>query len=88
MKALTKSQERAKRQAEWDAEQARVEALGNLFSALPDCTARHALMAAMIDRIWALYNECRLEEGDAILEFLPNDEARKLLDDYFSDEPS
>lgn len=80
-KAEREAQERA-----WNAEQARVEALGNLFSALPAGPEKTALLLAMRDRIIDLYNNVRMEEGDAILEFLPNDFARELLDWYFWDE--
>jgi hypothetical protein len=75
--------EREEQEAKWIANEQRVKALGNLFSALPRCPEVTALHAAMSDRIIDLYNEMRFEEGDAILEFLPNEYARKLLDWYF-----
>lgn len=79
-------QERERREAEWNAEQERVRKLGELFEALPDGPPKAGLQEAMSDRIIDLYNNVRFEEGDAILEFLPNDYARKLLDWYFDED--
>lgn len=78
-------QEKAEREAAWEAEQARVKALGDLFAALPDGHQKAALLDAMTDRIIDLYNNVRFEEGDAILEFLPTGHARELLDWYFDE---
>ena len=86
MARLSQKQEREQREAEWKANEERVRALGDLFSALPDGSAKTALWTAMADRIVDLYNNVRMAEGDAILEFLPNDYARKLLDWYFHDD--
>jgi hypothetical protein len=86
MARKTKAQEQAERDAAWQAEQERVRKLGDLFYALPAGAQKIALQKAMRDRIIDLYNECRLEQGDAILEFLPNEFARKLLDWYFPDD--
>lgn len=82
----SKKQEREAAEAAWNAEQARVEALGNLFSALPECGAKLALQTAMRDRVIDLYNESHFERGDVLLEFLPNKFARELLDWYFPDD--
>jgi hypothetical protein len=82
---LTKK-ERERRKAEWRANEDRVRKLGDLFSALPACPEKEALWAAMADRIIDLFNESKFEEGDAVLEFLPNDYARQLLDWYFDDD--
>lgn len=78
--------EREKREAAWKAEQERVRKLGNLFEALPDGPQKAALQEALSDRVIELYNNVRFEEGDAILEFLPNEYARKLLDWYFDED--
>lgn len=75
--------EREKREAEWRAEEDRVRKLGDLFSALPACHQRDALQEAMSDRVIELFNAAKFQEGDAIIEFLPNDYARQLLDWYF-----
>lgn len=85
---LTKKQkqERAERDAVWQANEDRMALQCWLFEELPDGTQKDALQMAMRDRIITLYNECRFEEGDAILEFLPNAFARKLLDWCFPDE--
>lgn len=85
-KAQRAKQERAQREAAWEAEQARVQALGDLFTALPEGPQKDALLAAMTDRIIDLYNNVKFEEGDAILEFLPNDVARRFLDWYFNED--
>jgi hypothetical protein len=78
--------ERAEREAAWEAEQARVRALGDLFTALPEGHQKAALLDAMTDRVIQLYNEVKHEQGDAILEFMPNDHARDLLDWYFDED--
>lgn len=86
---ITKEQraarDKAEREAAWEAEQARVRALGDLFTALPEGHQKAALLDAMTDRIISLYNEAKHEQGDAILEFLPNDYAQELLDWYFDE---
>lgn len=85
-KAARFKEERERREAEWAAENDRVRKLGELFEAIPDGHQKEALKDAMIDRIIYLYNNVRFEEGDAILEFLPNDDARRLLDWYFDED--
>lgn len=82
----SKKEERERREAEWRAEEERVRKLGDLFSALPDGPAKVALHAAMSDRVIDLYNDAKFEQGDAIMEFLPNDYARRLLDWYFDED--
>lgn len=82
----SKKQEREEREAAWRANEERVRKLGELFSALPNGRAKTGLWVAMAERIVDLYNNVRMEEGDAILEFLPNDYARKLLDWYFHED--
>jgi hypothetical protein len=84
-KADRAKREKAERESAWEAERARVKALGNLFTSLPECHHKAALLDAMTDRIIHLYNERKHEQGDAILEFLPNDYARELLDWYFDE---
>lgn len=82
----SKQQERERREAEWAAEQERVRLLGCLTEAIPAGPAKRALLTAMRDRIIDLYNASRFEHGDVLLEFMPNDYARKLLDWYFPDD--
>ncbi len=84
-KAERARKERERREAEWQAEQERVRKLGDLFDALPDGPQKTALKEAMTDRIIDLYNHNELEKGDILLEFLPNDYARKFLDWYFDE---
>lgn len=86
MAPKSKRQERQEREAEWEAEQERVRKLGELFEALPDCPQKEALKEAMTDRIIDLYNNVKWEHGDALLEFLPNEHARRLLDWYFDED--
>lgn len=85
-KAERAKKERDERNAAWAAEAERVRRLGDLFDALPDSPQKSALLAAMTDRITDLYNNVRFEHGDVLLEFLPNDYARQLLDWYFDDD--
>lgn len=54
-----------------------------LAASLPGCPEVRALRKAMLDTAWRLLDETRCEEADAILEFLPPDQARALLDEYF-----
>jgi hypothetical protein len=77
---------REKREREWLDEQARVQRSGAMFEALPTCAAVEALKVVMTDRIVWLYDRGRMEEGDAILEFLPNNWAMQLLDWYFDED--
>lgn len=60
--------------------------LGDLFESLPACWQKEALKEKMSDQIIELYNNCKWTEGDAILQFLPNDYAKQLLDWYFHDD--
>lgn len=56
-----------------------------LFSALDPCPAKDRLLKTMEDRIIWLLDNCRHEEADALLEFVPEDAAAALLDEYFAD---
>lgn len=85
-KAERAKAEKAEREAAWEAEQARVKALGDLFSALPEGHQKAALLDAMTDRIIDLYNNVKHEQGDVLLEFLPNDYAQRFLDWYFDED--
>ena len=82
----SKKEERERREAEWLAEQERVRLLGCLTEALPAGEPKRAMLTGMRDRIIDLYNASRFEHGDVLLEFMPNDYARKLLDWYFPDD--
>lgn len=81
----SKKAEQEAADARWMAEEARIQKLGDLFSALPDGGAKTALLDAMTDRVIELFNGAKFAEGDAILEFLPNDHAKRLLEWYFDD---
>lgn len=85
-KADRAARDKAEREAAWEAEQARVRALGDLFSAVPEGPQKVALLGAMTDRVIELLNECRHEQADILIEFLPNDIARRLLDWYFDED--
>lgn len=85
-KSKTANRERAEREAAWEAERARVRALGDLFSAVPEGPQKGALLGAMTDRVIELFNECRDEQADILIEFLPNDIAQRLLDWYFDED--
>lgn len=52
-----------------------------------DGDAARALRDIARDKIISLYNDSRLEEGDALLFILPTAEALELLDWYFDEEP-
>lgn len=78
--------ERERREAEWRAEEERVRKLEQLFEALPAGEAKEALKHGMTDRVVELYNAAKFFEGDAVLEFLPKQWARQLLDWYFDDD--
>lgn len=86
---ITKEQraarDKAEREAAWEAEQARVRALGDLFTALPEGHQKAALLDAMTDRVIDLLNNVKTEHADVLIEFLPNDHARELLDWYFDE---
>lgn len=84
--AERKKREREATERAWEAEQERVRKLGDLFSVLPGSPQKDALLDAMTDRVIDLYNNVKFEQGDAILEFMPNDYARRLLDWYFDED--
>lgn len=71
-----------------DQETKRVERQRTLFAMLPDCHATDRLKQAMLDRAWALLDGGL--EGtaacDALLEFLPSNDADQLLKEYFGDD--
>lgn len=83
--AQRRAKERAERHAAWEAEEKRIREQGDLFEALPEGHQKAALLDAMISRIIHLWNNAKFEYGDAILEFLPNNYARELLDWYFDE---
>lgn len=84
-KAERAARDKAEREAAWEAEQARVRALGDLFSALPEGHQKAALLDAMTDRAIDLMNSAKHEHADVLIEFMPNDHARDLLDWYFDE---
>lgn len=75
--------ERREREARWEANEARIAGQRALFVALPASDATEALKAAMMDRAWMLIDSGCCEEADAILEFLPEPDIVRLLDEYF-----
>lgn len=75
--------EKAKR---LEADRLRVESYETIMSSIPWSQGKVNLLRAMEERIWSLFNECRFKEGDAILEFLPRDDAQRLLTEYFDDD--
>jgi transcriptional regulator with XRE-family HTH domain len=59
------------------------EATRALAAAVPASPERDALFKAMEERIIALWDQHRFEEGDYILEFLPDAIVTRILDEYF-----
>lgn len=72
-------------EAQRAAERAADDEIGLLIETMPPSTAWAELRAAFRDRVLRYYDAGRMEEGDAVLQFLPNDEAQALLDEYFLD---
>lgn len=60
-----------------------IEATRALAAKVPDSPEWQALLAAMKERIFDLYDELKLEEGDHILEFVPEPLASAWLEEYF-----
>ena len=71
-------------------ERERVKQQRKLFAALPtlgpDGVAAEALKQAMIDRAWRLLDEGEVTACDVLLEFVPEEEADKMLHEYFPDD--
>jgi hypothetical protein len=47
---------------------------------------RQALINRMLDRAWALLDASECEAADALLEFVPEDQAEALLKEFFGDD--
>jgi hypothetical protein len=47
---------------------------------------RQALIKRMLDRAWALLDAGECEAADALLEFVPADQAETLLNEFFPDD--
>jgi hypothetical protein len=62
----------------WDAENQRIARQRSVFPEEAD-----DLKQAMLDRALELLEAGRMEEADAILEFVPESDAGKLLEDFF-----
>lgn len=85
------ARERKAEHAEWQRrcaeETARIAAQRAAWdAAIPEGHLRDALLRAMLDRALWLLDTCP-EAADAILEFAPEPDATKLLDEYFNDDP-
>ncbi len=77
------AEEEARRRAELAANEKRVSQQRALFDALDGCAAKDRLLHMMRQRVFDLLNECRVDEADAILEFMPEQEADAILSDFF-----
>ena len=72
--------------AKWCADhKARVERQRTAFHALHPNNAKDRFRKAMLDRAWELLDVGECEAADALLEFLPEQDADKLLDELFGD---
>ena len=75
--------------ARWQAvrctEQEAADRLRAPLAAIPASVEKTTLIAVMENRIRELWDAMRLEEGDAILDFLSEEQAQALLDSYFGD---
>lgn len=80
---------RARADEEWERkcaeESARIARQREVFARLPHCRERQALMAAMLDRAFALLDGGQCEACDALLEFVPEEKSDALLSEYFND---
>lgn len=63
----------------------RVERQRALWDQMPECWATARFKQALLDRAWQLLDDNKSDEVDAILEFVPEDDARKLLDEFFEE---
>lgn len=63
-----------------------VERQRSLWNMLPDTTAKQRLLEAMLSRAWELLDCGQCEACDALLEFLPSEDAERMLRKYFPDE--
>jgi len=70
----------------------RAERQRTLFGALPSCNATDRLKASMLQRAYDMLWDGNCDGCDALLEFLPSGDARKMLDawsdDQVTDDPS
>ncbi len=56
------------------------------FDALPECKWKQALKQAMLDRAWRLLDDGYTEAADMLLEFVTENDATDLLDEFFKDD--
>jgi hypothetical protein len=79
----------AERERWWREENERIAAQRALWAALPEfgpgAVAADALKAAMIERAWQLLDGGQWEACDALLEFVPEADASKMLNEYFAE---
>lgn len=64
-------------------EMVRVERQRTLWAMLPDTRALDSFKAAILNRAWVLLDSGECEAADALLEFVPDKDAQKLLDEFF-----
>jgi hypothetical protein len=61
-----------------------------MWAALPELgpgfVAAETLKKAMLDRAWELLDRGEYEACDALLEFIPEKDAKAMLNEYFKDE--
>lgn len=86
-RARVRDKELREVRAKWLAqEEARIRLQRSVFAALPDLPEVSTLKQAMLDQAWALLDRHECEACDALLEFLPEADADKLLSEYFLDD--
>ena len=84
--ARMSKREREAREAEMRAYNERIARLEAIYAALPACPEVEEFKKIVWARITELYDEFKFAEGDVLLEFLPQTEAKALLDEYFGDD--
>jgi hypothetical protein len=68
---------------EWAAKEA--ERVATQRGALAKAQPNAEVIKLMLDRAWALLDASECEAADALLEFVPEEVASKLLDEFFND---
>ncbi len=82
-KETARERQLRKQREAWDAENRRIEIQRRLFAAMDPCPAKDRLLVVMRERVIWLLDNCRTEEADAVLEFMPEPEATAILDEWF-----
>lgn len=90
MNASQKAADKRRKAAEWAeraaAHKLRVNSQRAAFRKVPNSSEKAALLVAMIERAWWLLDAGECEAADALLEFVPEDHADTLFDQFFETE--